>query len=244
MLALWSSSLAFAAQSPAEQKGVQLFNQSEASYRAGRFREAADLLRQAYDLLRSPTLLYNLARALESDGDLKGALAAYRQYLRDEPKIPDRPAIESRVANLERQLKERESLEADRAAAEKARLEAEARLQQSVTVVAAPAPEVKRPSAVPWVVAAVGAVAVGAGGVFGGLAQGRQSSALGERTQLRADQLNAEARGLALAANVLYGVGAAVALLGVIWGIVDVARSGPRLAPASDGAGVALVGAF
>ncbi|MCB9648131.1 MAG: tetratricopeptide repeat protein [Deltaproteobacteria bacterium] len=98
------------AESPRAQ-AIQLFQESRAAYRQGRFRAAAALLEKAYALDPAPTLLYNLARALESDGDFEGAVKAYQDYLAADPKADDRAAIAQRIENLQTQIAEREELQ-------------------------------------------------------------------------------------------------------------------------------------
>jgi len=70
----------------------------------------AELLRKAHDVYPEPILRYNLARALEGLGDGQGASEAYEQYLREAENVPDRGAIQSRIATLRRQIAEREAL--------------------------------------------------------------------------------------------------------------------------------------
>src|SRR5215212_10871269 len=94
------------ADSEAEARALQLFEQSADRYRQGRFREAVELLQEAYRLSPEAVLLYNLGRAYEGLGDTAGALDAYTRYLAADPNAADRASIESRVATLKRQLDE------------------------------------------------------------------------------------------------------------------------------------------
>src|SRR5206468_1333905 len=72
-----------------KERAVRLFEQAEQDYRGGRFREAAALLRQAYDLDANPDLLYNLGRALEGLGELDRAIDAYDRYLKLATNVSD-----------------------------------------------------------------------------------------------------------------------------------------------------------
>ncbi|HVY46216.1 MAG TPA: hypothetical protein VHB21_10070, partial [Minicystis sp.] len=92
-------------------RAVELFRESAVRYREGRFREAAELLREAYAREPEPLLLYNLGRACEGMGDAACAIDAYKRYLRAAKAPPDRAAIEGRVATLERQVEEKRRLE-------------------------------------------------------------------------------------------------------------------------------------
>jgi tetratricopeptide (TPR) repeat protein len=213
----------------AEQQALQLFQRSEEAYRAGQFAEAAQMLHKAYALHATPILLYNLARALEGSGDLAGALAAYEQYLVEDRSPSDRGAIDKRMATLRAQIAERDALLRERGAAENARKEAEARLEQTTREEAAaraaqaaippPPPRVLAP----WLVVGGGLVVVGGGGLLSGLAISRHDRAV-DASQVTAPELQNSARHLALAANVCFGIGGALSLAGGIWGIVKERR--------------------
>lgn len=218
MLAL-TPARALADDSTAEARALQLFEQSAERYRQGRFREAVELLEEAYRLSPEAVLLYNLGRAYEGLGDTAGALDAYTRYLAADPNAADRGSIESRVATLERQLEERRALE---------------RRQQNQRDAPQPS-EAESPSLVPWVVAGVGLAGVGAGAVLGVLSGSREDDASAPATSaLDAAELQSEAQTLATGANIAFVAGGAVALAGVVWGIVDLTTSGPQPAPAAS----------
>lgn len=208
---------------PAEKRAraIELFQRSRELYREGRFREAADLLEEAYALDPAPTLLYNLARALESDGDFEGAVEAYRDYIAADPTADDRPAIERRIQNIEAQIREREDL--------RRKLQEE----RSKAIEAAPAPggvtteapEAAETSVVPWVVTGIGAAGLVAGGVLGGLAQSKHGQADDAAIQADAVALDDEARGLARGANIAFIAGGVLAAGGLVWGLVDMLGS-------------------
>jgi tetratricopeptide (TPR) repeat protein len=230
-----------------QERAIELFRASQRSYEAGRFGEAAVYLEEAYRLDPAPILLYNLARARESEGDLELAVEAYRRYLREAPDAEDRPAVEARIAAIERQIAERarleEMVEAERRAraeaaaeAEQARLEARAR---------ASAPEGAGPGLAPWVVAGAGGAGLAVGGVLGVLAADRHGAAESEPTQARAAELADEADGLALGANIAYAAGGALAAGGLLWALL--APRGERGAEATlsfGPGGVAVAGRF
>jgi tetratricopeptide (TPR) repeat protein len=187
-------------------QAVELFNESEASYKAGRFRDAADQLRRAYELDPDPVLLYNLARALESDGDLIGSAETYERFLEAAPKVDDRASIEQRIANLRKLAMEREVAAA----------------QPPSAVIEQPPP---KPSAVrraaPYAVIGLGAAGLATGGVFGAVAMARHRAAVAEPVQVRSDELQSQARREASIANVAFAAGGAVAVSGLIWVLID-----------------------
>lgn len=222
-IALGCACTSFAADvSPQDRNAaIELFQESRKAYQAGRFEEAANLLRRAYALDPAPTLLYNLARALESGGDIDGAADAYRRYIDADPTAKDRAAIERRIANLEAQIRERDEL--------RNRLEAERQRRAQptpppdagqVTTVAPPPPS--KPSAVPWVVAGTGGASLVVGAVLGGLAQTEHGKAKDAITMQDAVDADDRARGLARGANIAFGVGGALTAAGLVWGLIDV----------------------
>src|SRR5262245_59109205 len=92
------------ARAKARERSVEIFVESEAHYKEGRYTEAARLLREAYAIYPEPLLLYNLGRALEGMGDLAQALETYRTYLREEPEAADKQVVEGRIAGLEKRV--------------------------------------------------------------------------------------------------------------------------------------------
>ncbi len=221
---------------PSSAEAMRLFEQSAVEYRAGRFAAAAALLRRAYASDPVPILQYNLARALEGLGDLPGAALAYQTYVDRAPDASDRASIEARVATLRRQIAEREALERDRASASSEEARGE------------PPRRARGPSAVPWIVAGVGVAGIGAGVALGLMASARHSDAEAEPVQARTVALASEADDLALAANLTFAIAGAVAVLGIVWGVVDVMGSGgdaePSLAIAIAPGGVTVRAQF
>jgi len=195
---------------PAEEaKAGKLFDQAEAAYQAGHFRDAIEHLLEAQRLAPDAVLHYNLARAYEGLGELDQALASYRAYIAADPSSKDRGAVEARIKTLE-------ELKAQRA-------------DKPPPPVTPPRPDEPKPepesaSPAPWVIAGIGALGLGAASVLGGLSLSKSSEA--EDTATPGDQVPGlldEASTFATAANVTFGVAGAVLAAGVIWGIVDVA---------------------
>jgi hypothetical protein len=218
VLCIGASALAAPAVSR-EDRARELFRRSEQLYRVGQCREAAALLRDAHRLHPAPLLLYNLARALECEADLSGALDAYQRYLGAEPTAANRAAVERRVEGLRHQLRDREALDRARSDADRARRQAEVRLQ---TILRSPPPTRPRARALPWVVTASGAALLAVGAVLGAVALSRHRSAVAAPGQTEAADLQAEASQLALGADVTLGAGGLLAAGGLIWGILDV----------------------
>jgi len=74
------------------------------SFRARRYREAADHFEEADELYPSAAYSYNVALALDKLGDTGGALHAYRQYLRRRLGAPNTAAVLDRITALEEKL--------------------------------------------------------------------------------------------------------------------------------------------
>ncbi|MAQ15131.1 MAG: hypothetical protein CMN30_10115 [Sandaracinus sp.] len=202
-----------------EPEAAELFRESAEAYRAGEFARAVELLEQAYAIEPAPVLQYNLARALEGMGDLDGAIAAYERYLEAEPDTRDRGAIEARLVTLRQQRADRDALEEERRRATEPVVVAEPE------PVAPPPPE-RSPSVVPWVLVGVGVATAGAGVVTGVLSASAHDDAVGAPNHAEAvDAVDREER-LALITNVLFATGGAIALAGLVWGLIDLLGSG------------------
>jgi tetratricopeptide (TPR) repeat protein len=113
--ALLALGLLFAAPAAAQDaatlaRAQELFTQGVAAYQAGRFDEAARLLREADRLVPTPELAFNLARVYERMGEAPEAIRHFERYLREgRPSAEERADIERRIAamrNLERRMRE------------------------------------------------------------------------------------------------------------------------------------------
>jgi tetratricopeptide (TPR) repeat protein len=208
---------------PDQERALHLFEESLELYRTGRFADAAVLLREAYSLHAEPVLLYNLARALEGDGDLDGAIDAYQRYLETAGEIPDRGAIERKLETLRATVAERNRLaeaaeDAERRERERER-EAEARRRVAHETGRSPSPA-------PWIVAGVGAAGFAVAGVLGALALGAHDAAIAAPSQRETDAEQRRANDYALATNIAFIASGVVLAAGVIWGVIDVVSAG------------------
>jgi tetratricopeptide (TPR) repeat protein len=227
LLLLWASTALAAPKGKNHDRAVRLVVQSQEHYEAGRFREAIQLLEEAYGLEQSPTILYNLARAYEGVGESEQALDAYEKYVEKEPKASDRGAVEKRIETLKQQIAERKKLaeerdaEANRAAEARKATEREKAKRKN-----APPVERRKPSVVPWIVAGVGVAVVG-GGVFLGIrSRARHDEAVDERTAQESKSLNDSAKSMATAANVCFVAGGILTAAGITWAVIDGSASG------------------
>jgi tetratricopeptide (TPR) repeat protein len=205
--------------SPVE-RARALYDLSATAYEAGRFQEAVDLLRHAYELTPKPVMLFNLARAYEGLGDSVNAIDAYEAYLKAEPKAADRGSIEQRLATLRKEVADRAALEHERDEA-RLRAEDEGRRASEEKRKADAAEARSKTSAVPWVLVGIGGGGVVTGVVLGAISRARYQSAVDEPYRAPAAASYASAKTYATAANVGLVAGGVVAAGGLTWGLVQ-----------------------
>jgi tetratricopeptide (TPR) repeat protein len=75
------------------QRGLALYNE-------GRFAAARGEFEAGHQLQPLPLFLFNEAQAARRDGDEKGALALYRQFVAADPQSAERAEAEARIAEL------------------------------------------------------------------------------------------------------------------------------------------------
>jgi len=73
-------------------------------FRLGRYEQAAHEFQQAYDVTHQAELLFNLARAYESAGNLAAALDAYQRYEAAGAAGFDRAVLQERIESLRRRV--------------------------------------------------------------------------------------------------------------------------------------------
>jgi tetratricopeptide (TPR) repeat protein len=192
--------------------------QARQAYEAGSFRDAIALYEKAYAIEPEPTLLFNLARCHEALGaleDLRAAVRAYGAYLEASPRTSDRAAIERRVEALRKQVAIME-------AEQRRPAEAEATKRPSPP----PAPVAPRAASPwPWVVCGVGAGGVVAGAILGVLATDAHDDAQASPSGRDAIDLESRAGTLETATNVAFVAGAALAVAGCTWAVIDMASA-------------------
>lgn len=192
---------------------VELFEESERLYDEGQYDRAAELLERAYSIDTDPILLYNLARSYEHMDDSR-AIETYRRYLEQSPDAPDRETIERRIVELESAQAEPDQSEPR---------SDETTHQQEGRSGNDDRPRQRRARALipPLVVSGVGLLSVSTGLILGALSWSAHNDALADPIFMSAHESQESAENLALSANVLFGVGGALLVAGVIWGIVN-----------------------
>lgn len=84
-----------------------IFQKGAAAYREGRYEQAIELFRKAYEQHAYPELVYNSGQAYEKLGDTVRALDSFRQYLKLAPNANDRATVEKRIQALEERMGEK-----------------------------------------------------------------------------------------------------------------------------------------
>jgi tetratricopeptide (TPR) repeat protein len=89
------------------ERARKIYKEGRAAYDRGRYDEAAEKFKQAYDLAGDPNLLFNLALVYDRLGDLERSLEYMKRYRNVAP--PDEhAALDSRIAGLEDRIDEQE----------------------------------------------------------------------------------------------------------------------------------------
>jgi tetratricopeptide (TPR) repeat protein len=250
------------------QKGAKspsaLVKEGERLYNAGKYREAAEVLKKAQEAQPNPKLLYNIARSYEQAGDLREALSFYQQYVGTKTEDSDATLLKRSALAIDRLrvLLEKEEKSAADAEAERKRLQGEAeasrRKAEEEQAAARRAEEdsrqqrlaqqqramvsYRRSRLAAFGLGGVSAASVGAG-IFFGLQSRDARKTFDKATNLESKQTAADdTRGKALLADIGFGVGLAAA----IGAIIVFPKEGPpaegevrmTLAPRGAGAGV------
>ncbi len=89
------------AQDAATADAREHYKAAQELFSAGKYRQAIERLRQAYDLKPHPMVLRQIGRAYAKLGDADNAIGSFRQYLAEAPDAPDRAEIEDAIRELE-----------------------------------------------------------------------------------------------------------------------------------------------
>jgi tetratricopeptide (TPR) repeat protein len=203
------------------------FQLGRKSYEGGRFQEAAEEFEIAYRLSARPQLLYNVYVARRDAGGLSMAIDALRAYLAQVPDVPDRVTLEARLSSLEAQVAHQQEQESARAESERKAAEAEAKANARTRTE-------RTRSIVPIVLLGTGGALLLGSAVTGGLAL-KSSNDLDKKCDGNACPASQSGKvdstkTLAITTDVLWGVGAAAAVTGLILlltGALDTERQVP-----------------
>lgn len=222
--------------------------QAVEKFQAKEYEAAVELFQQAYALSPEPNYLFNIGRVYEQAGDLEQAVEFYGRFVKlPEVEIGAREVALERLRVLRGVLEETAEKEdpppelpADDPTGDEPPEDTEPETPTE------PGPKKPDPMRIAgFVVLGVGAGAVAAGGAFGGLALQRESDLNTLNTfEGRSDAVDKGTRN-ALAADILFGVGGAMVVTGVVLVVLSYSkkRKGQRasVAPMMSrrGAGIA-----
>jgi tetratricopeptide (TPR) repeat protein len=230
--------LALSATPAQKQEARDLSRRSIVEYNGGEFEKALADIQRAYDLDPRPGMLFNLAQCHRGLEHWKKAKFFYESYLREVPGAPNRKNVLNILEEVDKKVEELDEKDAALQAAQKP----PERIQTTVPIILAappgPAPLVLSPFAEPepasashkgrttgWALGGIGLGAGVAGTVLGVVAQG----VFGKKTTtppagyppgtyyigVTTNQFHT-ASTEAYAADVLWGVGGALVVTGVI----------------------------
>lgn len=91
----------------AVEQARQLSIQAGQHYKDGRFMQALDSYRRAYDVAPVPELLFNIGQCHFQLKSYEWAVFFYQGYLTDRPRAANRPLVESLIAESRRHLERR-----------------------------------------------------------------------------------------------------------------------------------------
>jgi len=207
-----------------DEEARQHFQLGRTFYDSGRFQQAVEEFEAAYKLSGRPQLLYNVYVAQRDVGELQKAVDALRAYLDQVPDAPDRVNLKARLSSLEAQAKRQ---------SEQEELARQAAAKPDAPATPTSRTEVK-PSVVPWIVTGAGGALLVGSVITGVLAKGKADDldkVCGGTSCPSSEQSNIDStRTLAITTDVLWTVGAATVITGVVlWltGALDEERQVP-----------------
>ncbi|MBN1653736.1 MAG: hypothetical protein JXA30_08170 [Deltaproteobacteria bacterium] len=222
-----------------DQRARSHFEAGTSYFQESRFEDAIREFREAYRLSERSLLLINIGLACSHALKFDEAIAAYQQYLENEPEAVDRKEIEARIEHL-RKVSQQVSPslpedERQEPATSPRALEREREKPQSAAAAEQPDQREKSPkpesperadderegSILPWIIGGAGIALIAGGSVTGALTLNMQSdlddSCFEERRCLstEADQIDT-AKTMALLTDILLGTGIAAVVTGAV----------------------------
>lgn len=215
---------ATASAGPSTQEQVEALNsQAFEKFEAKQYEEAVALFEQAYALQPEPNYLFNIGRIYEESGNLVRSVEFYERFVK-EPGVP----LEARERGLERLRVLRAILEeTERQAEPEVEPEPEPAPEPAVVPEPEPEPQKQRPPKLRiagYALLGVGGAGLAAGGVLAGLALQRANRLEQQHTFEERSDTADQGRTMALTADILFGVGGALAAAGLVMVIVSLPR--------------------
>ncbi len=199
------------------------FRVGQAQYEAGQYAAAAVEFETAYELSHRAELFYNVYVSYREIGDLDRASAALRRYLESVPDAANAVQLRARLQAMDEQIAQRTAAEAEAEAARAREAEAHEGDETAGPThgTTPPVPVATQPSPVGFAVLGVGAAALIASAVTGGLALATYGSL---EQRCGADHLcppgyesdRDTGNALSTATDVLWAVGGVAAVTGLV----------------------------
>lgn len=213
-------------------------------YDAANYADAVKEFNEAYRLSKRPDLLYNIALGYERLSDFDNAISTLRRYLVEKVNAPDRNMIESRIRNLEKLRESRTPFNPGPLPEP----QNDAKPTPNATPNPTPQPEPTTQPKAKRSLGTLGYAGIGTGSL--GAVLLLSSIGTGVVAKQKSDDLLAacptkmncdpalkptqqQGRRLALATDVLIGVGTVAVVTGVVLIVVDLVRKPKSAAPVS-----------
>jgi tetratricopeptide (TPR) repeat protein len=114
-----------------------LFEKGQASYQAGKYQDAIAQFKEAYELVKDPVYLFNIAQSYRKVADCTAAAEYYKRYLEKAPNAENKQKVEQWLEELRPcvQQRERDQESARKSAEEAERLRRERELAAASGIV-------------------------------------------------------------------------------------------------------------
>ncbi|MCA9681371.1 MAG: hypothetical protein KC457_04180 [Myxococcales bacterium] len=201
-------------------RGEELSEQAIEAFNAKDYTTAVDLFKQAYDADPQPNYLFNIGRVYEEAGDLEHAVEFYSNFVK-QPGV----ALDSREVAVDR-LKVLKAILAETEKPEEKPEEKPVEVEEKPVEPPPPAVDTegerksKTLRGAGFALAGIGVAALIGGGVAGGLAQSDNNDAANAESIDDRRTLLDSSKNKAVAADVLFGVGGALLVTGVVLVVV------------------------
>lgn len=106
VMLVWAQPVRADEPSADEQKAAELYQQGKTHFDLAEYDKAIEAFKESYKLSKLPILLYNIAQAYRQMGDCENALTFYKNYLRNDPDADNRAKVEQRIAEMDTCVKD------------------------------------------------------------------------------------------------------------------------------------------
>src|SRR5262245_44470609 len=97
--------------SPEQKQADALFVKGQASYESGKYPDAIEQFKEAYELVKDPVYLFNIAQSYRRVADCTAAAEYYRRYLDEAPNAENKQKVEQWLEEMRPCVEERQRQE-------------------------------------------------------------------------------------------------------------------------------------